>query len=143
VTRVVYILVVLNPVSGGITGPPCSWEIYIREPGPPGSRIYIPQEQGDTGTWHIYIPQEQGDINTGTWPCRFLITTLFLGDINTGTWPSRLGESQVRQLNMVKGSERLEPLSDYTANCRPVLSSERASHRYKTANLRQQHSGRK
>jgi hypothetical protein len=27
---------------------------------------------------------------------------------------------------MVTGSERLGPLSDYTANCRPVLSSERA-----------------
>jgi hypothetical protein len=26
---------------------------------------------------------------------------------------------------MVSGSERLGPLSDYTANCRPVLSSER------------------
>jgi hypothetical protein len=27
--------------------------------------------------------------------------TLFLGDINMGTWPSRLGESQMRQYNMV------------------------------------------
>jgi hypothetical protein len=27
---------------------------------------------------------------------------------------------------MVAGSARLGPLSDYTANCRPVLSSERA-----------------
>jgi hypothetical protein len=25
-----------NPVPGGITGPPCSWRIYIRESGPPG-----------------------------------------------------------------------------------------------------------
>jgi hypothetical protein len=25
-----------NPVPGGITGPPCSWEIYIWGPGPPG-----------------------------------------------------------------------------------------------------------
>jgi hypothetical protein len=25
-----------NPVSGGITGPPCSWGIQIRKPGPPG-----------------------------------------------------------------------------------------------------------
>jgi hypothetical protein len=25
-----------NPVPGGITGPPCSWGIYIREPDPPG-----------------------------------------------------------------------------------------------------------
>jgi hypothetical protein len=31
---------------------------------------------------------------------------------------------------------------DYTANCRPVLSSERASHRNKTINFRQQHSDR-
>jgi hypothetical protein len=35
------------------------------------------------------------------------------------------------------------PWSDYTANCRPVLSSERASHRNKTVNLRQQHTDRK
>jgi hypothetical protein len=41
------------------------------------------------------------------------------------------------------GSERLGPLSDYTANCRPVLSSERAHHRYRTVNFRQQHSDRK
>jgi hypothetical protein len=34
-------------------------------------------------------------------------------------------------------------VSDYTANCRPVLSSERAPNRYKTANFRQQHSDRK
>jgi hypothetical protein len=27
-----------NPVPGGITGPSCSWGIWIREPGPPGSR---------------------------------------------------------------------------------------------------------
>jgi hypothetical protein len=25
-----------NLVPGGITGPPCSWEIYLRGPGPPG-----------------------------------------------------------------------------------------------------------
>jgi hypothetical protein len=41
---------------------------------------------------------------------------------------------------MVTGSERLGPLSDYTAICRPVLSSERAPHKNKTANFRQQHS---
>jgi hypothetical protein len=41
---------------------------------------------------------------------------------------------------MVTGSARLRPLSDYTANFRPVLPSERAPHRYKTANFRQQHS---
>jgi hypothetical protein len=34
-------------------------------------------------------------------------------------------------------------LSHYTANCRPVLSSERAPNRYKTANFTQQHSDRK
>jgi hypothetical protein len=34
---------------------------------------------------------------------------------------------------MVTGSSRLGPFSDYTANCRPVLSSERALHRNKTA----------
>jgi hypothetical protein len=34
---------------------------------------------------------------------------------------------------MVSGSERLGLLSDYTANCRPVVSSERAPNRYKTA----------
>jgi hypothetical protein len=28
-----------NPVPGGITGPPCSWGMYIREPGPPGWRV--------------------------------------------------------------------------------------------------------
>jgi hypothetical protein len=33
--------------------------------------------------------------------------------------------------------------SDYITNCRPVLSSERAPHRYKTTNFRQQHSDRK
>jgi hypothetical protein len=44
---------------------------------------------------------------------------------------------------MVSGSERLGPLSDYTSNGRPVLSSERATHRNKTANFRQQHSARK
>jgi hypothetical protein len=30
-----YNAVVGNPVPGGITGQPCSWGIYIREPGPP------------------------------------------------------------------------------------------------------------
>jgi hypothetical protein len=44
---------------------------------------------------------------------------------------------------MVTGSARLGPLSDYTANCRPVFSSEKAPHRNKTANFRQQHSDRK
>jgi hypothetical protein len=44
---------------------------------------------------------------------------------------------------MATGSARLGPLSDYTANDRPVLSSERAPHRYKTANFRQQHTDRK
>jgi hypothetical protein len=34
---------------------------------------------------------------------------------------------------MVTGSERLGPLSDYNANCRPILSSERAPHRNKTS----------
>jgi hypothetical protein len=43
----------------------------------------------------------------------------------------------------VVSSARLGPLSDYTANCRPVLSSERTPHRDKTANFRQQHSDRK
>jgi hypothetical protein len=46
-------------------------------------------------------------------------------------------------IRMVSGSERLGLLSDYTANCRPVLSSGRAPHRYNTANFRQQHSDRK
>jgi hypothetical protein len=44
---------------------------------------------------------------------------------------------------MVSGSELLGPLSDYTANCKPILSSERALDRYKTANFRQQNSYRK
>jgi hypothetical protein len=35
---------------------------------------------------------------------------------------------------MVTGSERLGPLSDYTANCRPVLSSERAPYMKKESN---------
>jgi hypothetical protein len=39
--------------------------------------------------------------------------------------------------------EGLGPLSDCTANCKPVLSSERSPHRSKTATLRQQHSDRK
>jgi hypothetical protein len=39
---------------------------------------------------------------------------------------------------MVTGSERLGTLSDCSANCRPVLSSERAPHRDKTANFRQE-----
>jgi hypothetical protein len=55
-----------------------------------------------------------------------------------GTWPSRLEESQMRQSSMITGSEQLGPLSDYTANCRLVLSSERAPHRNKTTNFRQQ-----
>jgi hypothetical protein len=59
-------------------------------------------------------------------------------------WPCRLGESQMRQKRMVTGSARLGPLSDYTANCRPVPSSERAPHRNKTATFRQEViSGRK
>jgi hypothetical protein len=41
------------------------------------------------------------------------------------------------------GSERFGPLSDYAANYRPVLSSERAPHRSKTVNFRQQHTDRK
>jgi hypothetical protein len=57
----------------------------------------------------------------------------FLGDINTGTWPSMFGESQMRQYSKVMGSVRLEPLSDCTANWRPILSSERAPHKNKTA----------
>jgi hypothetical protein len=50
---------------------------------------------------------------------------------------------------MVTGSARLGPLSDYTANCRPVLSSERALHgnkssKFPTATFRQEViSGRK
>jgi hypothetical protein len=45
---------------------------------------------------------------------------------------------------MVTGSAQLGPLSDCTANCRPVLSSERASHRGKTATFRKEViSGRK
>jgi hypothetical protein len=44
---------------------------------------------------------------------------------------------------MVMGSARLGPFSDCTANNRPVLSSERALHRNKTANFRQQPSDRK
>jgi hypothetical protein len=86
-------------------------------------------------------------------------TTPFLGDINAGTWPSRLGESQMRQESMITGSAQLSHKvasnfdfdfdfdfdfeSDYTGNCRSVLSSERAPHMKKTANFRQQHSDRK
>jgi hypothetical protein len=45
---------------------------------------------------------------------------------------------------MVTSSARLGSLSDYIANCRPVLSSEMASHRNMTANFRQEViSGRK
>jgi hypothetical protein len=32
----IYSLAAQNSVPGGITGPPCSWKIWIREPGPPG-----------------------------------------------------------------------------------------------------------
>jgi hypothetical protein len=46
-------------------------------------------------------------------------------------------------VKLVTGSEQLGPLSDYTANFRPVFSSERALHRNMTANFRQQHSDRK
>jgi hypothetical protein len=42
-----------------------------------------------------------------------------------------------------KTLHRLWPLTAHTANCRPVLSPERAPNRYKTANLRQEHSDRK
>jgi hypothetical protein len=45
---------------------------------------------------------------------------------------------------MVSGSARLGPLSEYAANCRPVLSSERAPYRDKTATFIQEViSGRK
>jgi hypothetical protein len=40
---------------------------------------------------------------------------------------------------MVTSSARFGPLSDYTANYRPVLSSQRAPHRNKRANFRHQH----
>jgi hypothetical protein len=40
---------------------------------------------------------------------------------------------------MVSGSERLGPLSDYTANYGSVFSSERVPHRYRTANFRKQY----
>jgi hypothetical protein len=69
--------------------------------------------------------------------------TLFLGGINTGTWSSRVGESQMRHWNKVTGSERLGPLNDCTANCRPILSSKRAPHRNKTTTFRQKPSDRK
>jgi hypothetical protein len=36
---------------------------------------------------------------------------------------------------MVTGSARLGPLSDCIANCRPVLSSERAPHRDEDSNF--------
>jgi hypothetical protein len=49
----------------------------------------------------------------------------------------------MRQLSMVTDSVRLEPFSDCTANCRPVLSVERVPHRDKTATFRQQPSDRK
>jgi hypothetical protein len=39
---------------------------------------------------------------------------------------------------MVSGSERLGPLSDYTADCRHVLSSEREPHRDKAATFGQE-----
>jgi hypothetical protein len=38
----------------------------------------------------------------------------------------------MRQESMITGSVRFGPLSDYTANCRPVLSSEKTPHRNKT-----------
>jgi hypothetical protein len=39
---------------------------------------------------------------------------------------------------MVTCSERLGPLSDCTADCRPVLSSERAPHMNKAATFKQE-----
>jgi hypothetical protein len=39
---------------------------------------------------------------------------------------------------MVMGSARLGPLSDYTANCRFVLLSERVPYKNKTATFRQE-----
>jgi hypothetical protein len=50
----------VNPMPGGISGPPCSWEIWIRGPGPPGwgslkiwdNKIWpwVPRDSDPSGT---------------------------------------------------------------------------------------------
>jgi hypothetical protein len=44
----------------------------------------------------------------------------------------------MRQESTVTGSAQLGPMSDCSANCRRVLSSEKAPHRDKTATFRQE-----
>jgi hypothetical protein len=65
------------------------------------------------------------------------------GGYKYGNLALQVGGVSDERVKYVSGSERLGLLSGYTANCRPVLSSERAPHRNKTANFRQQHSDRK
>jgi hypothetical protein len=51
--------------------------------------------------------------------------TLSLGDIYLTLQAGGVSDETVKY---VKGFARLGPLSDRTANCRPILSSERAPH---------------
>jgi hypothetical protein len=48
-------------------------------------------------------------------------SSCFWGDINTETWPSRLGESQMRQQNMVVSSAGLGPKSDCSVKAQKQL----------------------
>jgi hypothetical protein len=61
---------------------------------------------------------------------------------DTGTRPSRLGGVSNETVKYGYGFCATRTI-DYAAKCRPVLSSERAAHRNKTANFRQQHSDTK
>jgi hypothetical protein len=68
----------------------------------------------------------------------YKLATLFLGDINMGIWPSRMGSLRWDDevwLRVLSDSRRL---SDCTANCRPVLSSEKVPYRNTTATFLQQ-----
>jgi predicted nucleic acid-binding Zn ribbon protein len=65
------------------------------------------------------------------------------GGYKYGNPAFQVGRVSKRQHSIVTGSARLEPMSDCTANCRPVLSSEREPHRNQTATFRRQPSGRK
>jgi hypothetical protein len=71
------------------------------------------------------------------------VTVSVPGGYKYGNLTLQVGGVSDETLKLVTGPARLGPLNDYTANCRPVLSSERAPHSNKTANFKQQHSDRK
>jgi hypothetical protein len=47
-------------------------------------------------------PYDTRDYGGGILTRRYDWASLFLRDINTGTWPTRLGESQMRQLYILR-----------------------------------------